>query len=331
MSTDHSGSVEDSSCDANERRTRATHGPMTIEQVYLSHDLISEETDTITTDHVYLERGLVAKTIEANTYYYFTDALGSVRQIWQYGSSNSAKFSVQTYRPFGTPVGVGGTDQKWKYAGEMLDSSTGLYYIGARYMDPELGRWSSLDPVLGNLSSPQTLNRYAYCVNNPLRVTDPTGKVVPLIVLGLLIIATEAGSIGMIYGHFEYYEHIRESGEEFDQWRFFKFIVGRGIEGAAYPFGALGSNLPYVGSLVGPFLQEYFFNPIDKWIYSHEPGYFNPQYGPARIGDEPMRPGESRFIHDIDEAISWLWEQSEEFFQSRGESESKYVQFHFRG
>jgi len=34
----------------------------------------------------------------------------------------------------------------------------------------------SLDPELGKLSSPQTLNRYVYCANNPLRFTDPTGE-----------------------------------------------------------------------------------------------------------------------------------------------------------
>jgi len=50
----------------------------------------------------------------------------------------------------------------------MQDSWTGLFYIFARYMDPELGRFISLDPELGSLSSPQTLNRYVYCVNNTL-------------------------------------------------------------------------------------------------------------------------------------------------------------------
>jgi len=54
--------------------------------------------------------------------------------------------------------------------------ATGLYYIGARYYDPALGRWLSMDPQLGKLSAPQTLNRYVYCVNNPLRFTDPTGE-----------------------------------------------------------------------------------------------------------------------------------------------------------
>jgi len=43
-------------------------------------------------------------------------------------------------------------------------------------MDPELGRFISLDPELGSLSAPQTMNRYVYCANNPLRFTDPTGQ-----------------------------------------------------------------------------------------------------------------------------------------------------------
>jgi len=86
---------------------------------------------------------------------------------------------VATYAPFGTPVTPSGTE-KFKYAGEMLvgaaGSSPGLYYIGARWMDPELGRFISLDPQLGSLSAPQSMNRYVYCVNNPLRFTDPTGE-----------------------------------------------------------------------------------------------------------------------------------------------------------
>ena len=57
----------------------------------------------------------------------------------------------------------------------MLDTASGLYYQFSRYMDPELGRWLSLDPRLGSIGSPQTLNRYVYCVNNPLRFVDPWG------------------------------------------------------------------------------------------------------------------------------------------------------------
>jgi len=86
----------------------------------------------------------------------------------------SASFSVTTYKPFGVPVSPSGTE-KVRYAGEVQDSPTGLYYMGARYLDPELGRWLSLDPELGKLSSPQSLNRYVYCVNSPLNTVDPLG------------------------------------------------------------------------------------------------------------------------------------------------------------
>jgi len=45
-----------------------------------------------------------------------------------------------------------------------------------RYYDPELGRFIQPDDVIQDLSNPQSYNRYSYCVNDPLRYTDPTGK-----------------------------------------------------------------------------------------------------------------------------------------------------------
>jgi RHS repeat-associated protein len=55
-----------------------------------------------------------------------------------------------------------------------LDDS-GLYYYEARYYDPEIGRFISRDPLQGETDSPQTLNRYVYCLNNPLKYIDPAG------------------------------------------------------------------------------------------------------------------------------------------------------------
>jgi len=103
------------------------------------------------------------------------DALGSVRKVLQNGRPGSATFSAVTYKPFGPVVTSTGSD-KFTYAGEMLDSSTGLVYLFARYYDPELGRFYALDPELGRVSNPLTLNRYVYCGNNPTKFVDPTGK-----------------------------------------------------------------------------------------------------------------------------------------------------------
>jgi RHS repeat-associated protein len=52
---------------------------------------------------------------------------------------------------------------------------TGLDYFGARYFSGAQGRFTSPDPVGGDLANPQSLNRYTYVLNNPLRFTDPTG------------------------------------------------------------------------------------------------------------------------------------------------------------
>ena len=53
---------------------------------------------------------------------------------------------------------------------QIQDTRSGLYYYGARYYDPELGRFIQPDTILDGL------NRFAYCHNNPVKYTDPTGN-----------------------------------------------------------------------------------------------------------------------------------------------------------
>jgi RHS repeat-associated protein len=155
---------------------KSLQGGTMTRYVYHGHDPLMEKTGSTSTYYVYVNGRMFAKIVGSTTYFYIKDALGSTRQVWQ---GSSMTFSVATYKPFGTPVSPSGTE-RFEYAGELIVSaagtSPGLYYIGARWMDPELGRWISLDPELGKLSMPQTMNRYVYCGNNPLRFTDPTGR-----------------------------------------------------------------------------------------------------------------------------------------------------------
>ena len=53
-----------------------------------------------------------------------------------------------------------------------------MYYYGARYYDPALGRFIAPDTIVPEPGNPQSLNRYAYVNNNPLKYTDPTGHAV---------------------------------------------------------------------------------------------------------------------------------------------------------
>ena len=81
----------------------------------------------------------------------------------------------QYYRPYGGPRGAAvalPTDRA--FTGQVRDA-TGLDYFRARYFSSSLGRFVSADSIVPQPKNPQTLNRFAYANNNPLRHTDPTG------------------------------------------------------------------------------------------------------------------------------------------------------------
>lgn len=64
--------------------------------------------------------------------------------------------------------------EDYRYTGKHEDPS-GLYYFGARYYDPLTGRFTTRDTVFGDITDPQSQNRYVYCLNNPHKYVDPNG------------------------------------------------------------------------------------------------------------------------------------------------------------
>ena len=61
----------------------------------------------------------------------------------------------------------------YKFNGKELDEESGLYYYGARYYDPRISIWASIDPLAEKY--PDT-SPYAYCANNPINFIDPDGR-----------------------------------------------------------------------------------------------------------------------------------------------------------
>ena len=71
-----------------------------------------------------------------------------------------------------------GTVDKWKFTGYERDSGTGetgLDYANFRYYSSVQGRFMSVDLLGGSTSVPQSLNRFAYVLNDPINLTDPMG------------------------------------------------------------------------------------------------------------------------------------------------------------
>jgi len=139
--------------------------------VYSGHDPICDKLNGTYTDYVYFNGRLKVKMVGSSNYWYIDDALGSTRVVYK---GTVKVYSVTTYKPFGIAYGASGTE-KFTYAGEIQDSPSGLFYLFARYYNPDIGRFVSLDALLGSLSSPQTLDRYAYCSGNPINRYDPSG------------------------------------------------------------------------------------------------------------------------------------------------------------
>jgi RHS repeat-associated protein len=176
--------------------------------------------------------------------YHLSDALGSSRQLAN--SSGQVTFT-QSYEPFGAPMtSTGDATSGFGFTGEQ-DGIAGLVFLRARFYDPDVGRFLTKDPFPGLASLPSTQHPYAYALDNPLRYTDPSGKVIPIL-LGYAL----AGLAGGILGGLGYYV-LRQlaaadpcAGVDWDWGEAFFWAGAGGLLGI--PTGvAIGTLLEYLG------------------------------------------------------------------------------------
>ncbi len=120
------------------------------------------------------ERGLLSQQDSNGDWQWMVaDGLGSVRGVVD-GTGFDPAYSVH-YAPYGQPWGEQGTEQTpFGFTSEPTDDN-GLVHLRARYYNPALGVFPSLDPVEGVLQQAMSLNRYAYVAGNVVNRIDPTG------------------------------------------------------------------------------------------------------------------------------------------------------------
>lgn len=138
-------------------------------------------------------------------YFYHSDHLGSASLISDYKGDEYQRIE---YTPYGETWvektnNTGLEFLPYKFTAKELDEETGLYYYGARYLDPKYSLWISTDPALGEylgqsgkgeggIYNSANLNLYHYANNNPVKYTDPDGNWVHVVV-GAAIGATIGG------------------------------------------------------------------------------------------------------------------------------------------
>ena len=159
--------------DGDDRRIQTIKDSESTTYIFSGVNILYEENTTGTAAYIYGPTGRLAKRTTINnefsTFYYHADHQGSTRLVTD--ESKSIVTDI-TYEPFGESSNTG--EESFLYTGKEKDS-TGLYYYGARYYDPDLGRFLTRDLLSGRKALPQSLNRYTYCVNNPVKYIDPKG------------------------------------------------------------------------------------------------------------------------------------------------------------
>ena len=106
--------------------------------------------------------------------FYGYDGFGTVRQL-----TNLAGIVTDTYNydAFGNLLNsTGTTPNNYLYRGEQYDPDLGLYYLRARYYNPQTGRFLSRDPEAGKPVAPSTLHKYLYAGGDPINKIDPRGR-----------------------------------------------------------------------------------------------------------------------------------------------------------
>ena len=117
--------------------------------------------------------GYVANdTTREETFFYHSDHLGSTSYITD-RDANITQFDA--YLPYGELLvdeHSSSEDMSYKFNGKEFDEETGLYYYGARYMDPKISMWLGVDPLMEKYTN---VSGYVYCIGNPIRFVDPNG------------------------------------------------------------------------------------------------------------------------------------------------------------
>ena len=133
-------------------------------------------------------------------YYYHSDHLGSAQFVTDW---RGKQYEHIEYTPYGElwieEVAAGLDKLPFRFTGKEMDEETGLYYYGARYLDPKYSRWLSGDPALsdyipnapiddeskkhnenlpgmGGVYNIVNMHLYHYAGNNPVKYTDPDGR-----------------------------------------------------------------------------------------------------------------------------------------------------------
>ncbi|MGH8280302.1 MAG: RHS repeat domain-containing protein [Gammaproteobacteria bacterium] len=113
--------------------------------------------------------------ISGSTYFVHADRVGTTFMVTD---SSGNVVQDELHYPWGQEWTMVGTLDEERFARlEHRDAETELDPTHFRMFSSGIGRWQSPDPMPGDVFNPQSFNRYAYALNNPTGLIDPTGLI----------------------------------------------------------------------------------------------------------------------------------------------------------
>ena len=133
-----------------------------------------------------------------DSFFFEKNVFGDIIGVY---NSSGKKLCTYTYDAWGVCYldGVSGVtlseveiyvavNNPFRYRGYYYDVETGLYYLQSRYYNPEWGRFLNADGYVSTGAGMLGYNMFAYCNNNPVMFTDPTGDF-PFLILVVAVVA----------------------------------------------------------------------------------------------------------------------------------------------
>ena len=166
--------------DANKRLTkRSVTGQADVNYEYDGDKIVAEKNSAgvVSTKYIYDAEGALLYIEQgANKYYPIEDGLGSIVML---RDQNGVTVATYEYDDWGKLTNkTGSANSNLQFASYFWDNDAQLYHLGARWYDPTLARFVSVDPHPGDSDDSMSQNEYLYCRNNPVNYTDPDGDYV---------------------------------------------------------------------------------------------------------------------------------------------------------
>ncbi|MBN1187952.1 MAG: RHS repeat-associated core domain-containing protein, partial [Bacteroidales bacterium] len=169
----YNGGVTDLTYDGAGERIKKVKGSETV--VYVG--AIYEIRDGQAMSHIFANGQKIVTLAGNKEYYSHSDHLGSTSIVTD---ENGTVVEEIGYLPFGATLfrntyNGSSWESAYRFTGQEFDDEYHLYNYNARLYDPIMSRFITPDTIVPQPYNPQSLNRYSYCLNNPLMYTDPSG------------------------------------------------------------------------------------------------------------------------------------------------------------